>query len=163
MYDCTLAAHLIWLVWTASLGATPSAHVSGRVVHGTQPLPNARVMAALPATDMRFLDTLNDPNVEVFETRSNERGEYELTLTLPGSSPVEASFDTRCKGYRSSAGTMRSGGDIIRRTIGPGDQITVNFSLPSAMYVDGCVVDDEGLPVGGVEMITTIHNSTSFG
>lgn len=163
MCPITLRVFAAWGFCVGSSGApTETAVVSGRVVHDGVPLPNARVIAAVPAINMRDLDTLKDSGVQVFETLTNERGEYELTVDFPSTGPVEASFDARCEGYRSSAGTMISGGDFLVRSINPGDALMVDFKLPKAMYVSGRIIDEDGLPVEGVEITTTIHGGTWY-
>ena len=72
------------------------------------PLTDVRVRVAIPATDMRFVDTTT--HHKQAEARTDANGDYRLEV--PGiTKPTRISIDAMKPGYRRLVGTLMSGGD----------------------------------------------------
>ncbi len=132
--------------------ATPnqSGTITGRVVSERtgKPLANVLVRAGLGADlDMRFVRGMGTP---LYETRTNEQGEYNLTIPLSQEkTPSVIKLDAMTPGYRSSAGVMGTGGDFASVTLIPRGTGSYNFKLKEAIYLKGKIVDEAGIPIVG--------------
>ncbi len=126
---------------------TSVAVLSGRVTNEAgEPVRDARVIVALPARNMRFVDSKH----KTLEAQTDEKGEYRLQV--PTIRPTSVSFDVLKPGYRRSVGTLMSGGDARKVSIAPGTQADASFVLQPALYLKGTVVDEQGQPISGVEI-----------
>jgi beta-lactamase regulating signal transducer with metallopeptidase domain len=132
-----------------STGA-PAALLRGRVTNEAgAPLGNVRVRVAIPATDMRFVDS-STPH-EQLEAKSNTKGDYRLEL--PGiTKPTTISIDAMKPGYRRLVGTLMSGGDAKSIEVAPGTVAEASLILKPALYFAGVVVDEEGRPISAVNI-----------
>ncbi len=127
--------------------STSVAVLSGRVTNEAgEPVPEARVIVAIPARDMRFVDSKH----KTLEAQTDEKGEYRLEV--PTIKPTSVSFDVLKPEYRRSVGTLMSGGDAREVAIAPGAKADASFVLQPALYLKGTVVDEQGKPISGVEI-----------
>ncbi len=130
--------------------AAPFAVLRGRVTTKTgDPLPGVRVLVAIPAADMRFVDPGTDHMR--LEAKSDADGEYRLEL--PGiAGRTKVSIDAMMPGFRRLVGTLMAGGDPKDLEIDPGAAVEANLSLEPARYFAGIVVDEQGRPIPGVKV-----------
>ena len=95
----------------------PTAILHGRVTNdGGTPLADVRVRVAIPAADMRSVDSSTGHSLQ--ETQSDAKGEYRLELSGIAK-PTEISIDAMKPGYRRLVGTFMSGGDERTVTVAP--------------------------------------------
>ncbi|MHB1558583.1 MAG: carboxypeptidase-like regulatory domain-containing protein, partial [Isosphaeraceae bacterium] len=149
-----------------------AAILRGRVTDDAgAPLAGVRVRAAIPATDMRFVDFHRDlvdgPDVahKLIETRTDASGAYRLEI--PGiTGPTKVSLDAMTPGYRRLVGTLMSGGDPNEFEVKPGVETEAPVKLRPSLYFRGTVVDEQGKPIsrasvsanladGGIERTVT--------
>lgn len=157
----------VMLLAFSILSASPAlrgATVTGRVTAKAtgEPLKGARVIVAVPATDMRKLRHARDRH-GVFETVTDANGQYEIDVRI--SDKTEVSLDALCPAYRSSAGPLMLRGDNKKVVLSPRSSVIweVDFALEPALYVAGVVVDERGRPLAGVEVRAGLRGSSSFG
>jgi hypothetical protein len=152
-----LAVFPLLVAFTASVQAeeeadadsksTSVAMLSGRVTNEAgEPLREARVIVAIPARDMRFVDAKHN----TLEAHTDEKGEYRLEI--PTIKPTVVSLDVMKPGYRRSVGTLMSGGDAKEVSVAPGAKAEASFVLQPALYLKGSVVDEDGQQICGVEI-----------
>ena len=156
--------------------ATPVAVLRGRVTDKADaPLAGVRVIVAVPATDMHYVDTtLGQPprfdrskpgtgiDPDFLETTSDASGDYRLEL--PGlTKPLEFSFDARKPGYRRLVGMLMMRGDAKSVTVGPGQTVDANLALEPALYCRGVVVDEQGKPLPAVEISANMRMGRGSG
>ena len=124
--------------------------LSGRVTsHSGEPLEGVRIVVAIPATDMRFLDTKQ--HHKRLKAKTNASGEYRVEI--PGiTEPTKISMDAKHPGYCSLAGTLMSGSPGTDFEVTPGKAAEASFQLKLALYLKGVVVDEQGKPVAGVKV-----------
>ncbi|WP_148598392.1 carboxypeptidase-like regulatory domain-containing protein [Aquisphaera giovannonii] len=146
------------------------------------PLAEARILVAIPAADMRFIDAgttrklLKDAvDCRVLEARSDAGGNY--AVEVPGlSGRTEVSIDAMKPGYRRLSGTLMAGGDARKVGVTPGEPAeAAPLVLKPALYFRGVVVDEQGKPIpsvdinanavvgggaGGVELLTSRADGT---
>ncbi len=129
-----------------------AAILRGRVTdEAGAPLADVRVRAAIPAADMRFVDTSTDH--KQLEAKSDAKGDYRLEI--PGiSEPTTISIDAMKPGYRRLVGTLMAGGDARRVEVAPGTAAEASpLILVPALYVAGIVVDEQGKPIRSVKIV----------
>ena len=126
------------------------------------PLPGVRVVAAVPGTDMRFVNLHSGrvlevallraaPEFALVEARSDAGGNYRLEV--PGlAEPTKAAVDALAPGYRRLVGTLMRGGDPNDFTLEAGKEVEANLALEPASYYAGTVVDEGGRPIAGVQI-----------
>jgi beta-lactamase regulating signal transducer with metallopeptidase domain len=127
-----------------------AAILRGRVTNEEgAPLANVRVRVAIPAADMRFVDSTT-PHKQL-EAKSNTKGDYRLEI--PGiTKPTTISIDAIKPFYRRLVGTLMSGGDAKSVEVAPGATAEASLILKPALYVAGVVVDEEGKPIPAVKI-----------
>jgi bla regulator protein BlaR1 len=129
------------------------AQVNGTIVAGDtgEPIANALVRIAMPATDMRNIREGNESGSKLWDTRSDAKGHF--TVRFPAKKGSFA-IDVFSPGFRTVAGTYTSGGDfdLYRVPINKGQVREVNIRLRRAKYVAGTVVDQAGKPKAGVRV-----------
>jgi beta-lactamase regulating signal transducer with metallopeptidase domain len=137
-----------------------AAVLRGRVTdEAGAPLADVRVRVAIPAADMRFVDsgTLRKilipalPDYKLLEARSDARGDYRLEI--PGiAAPTKISIDAMKPGYRRLVGTLMAGGVAKDIEVAPGAPAEASLILKPALYFRGIVVDEQGKPIPAVEV-----------
>ncbi len=134
--------------------------VKGRVTDKAgQPLAASVVTVAIPAGDMR---QLQPDQHRLLQAKTDANGEYELEI--PGIvEPTKVSIDVASPGFRRSSGTLRSGGDYLSATVKANETVTVDASLQASRYYAGTVVDQDGVPLAGIEITATARTSRSSG
>ncbi len=135
--------------------------IHGRVTNEAgAPLPDAVVRAAVPDTDMRFV---NSRTHGVMETKTDATGEYRLEL--PGiTKPTKISLDAMHLGFRRMVGTLMSGGDTRSVEISPGATVEESLKLRGpTLYFSGTLVDEKGKPISGVEIAANANTPRSSG
>jgi beta-lactamase regulating signal transducer with metallopeptidase domain/protocatechuate 3,4-dioxygenase beta subunit len=122
--------------------------VSGRVTNKFgEPLAGTRVTVAIPAIDMRFVDS--EKSHKLLETKADADGNYRVeipNLKQHG----EVSVDVMQPGYSKLSGTLMRGGDEKRVKVAPGAMAEKSFSLEPSLYFKGIVLDENGKPIEGV-------------
>ncbi len=117
------------------------------------PLADVRVRVAIPAADMRFVDS-HTPHKQA-EARTDASGDYRLEV--PGiTKPTMISIDAMKPGYRRLVGTLMSGGDPRDVEVAPGKDAVAPLILRPALYFAGIVVDQQGKPIPGVEIYANV-------
>ena len=122
------------------------------------PLADVRVRVAIPAADMRFVDSIADLNFidadtvhKILEIRSDAGGTYRLEI--PGiAGRTKISIDAMKPGYRRLVGTLAAGGDAKPIESAPGGTAEASLILKPALYFKGIVVDEQGKPIPAVEV-----------
>ncbi|QEH39025.1 hypothetical protein OJF2_76370 [Aquisphaera giovannonii] len=145
------------------------------------PLADARILVAIPAADMRFVESgatgrpaEDAGKSRLLEARSDAKGEYRLEL--PGlSGRTSVSIDAMKPGYRRLSGTLMAGGDDRHLDVTPGETTeAAPLRLVPALHFRGVVVDERGRPmpslnvfaasvgrgIGGIEVTTTRADGT---
>jgi len=137
------------------------AQVNGTVVAGDtgQPVANALIRLATPATDMRNTRGRNESGSEIFETHSDANGRFTIRFPANGRS---FALDAFSPGFRTVAGTRSSGGDPQQGPIVKGQVWELDLRLHRARYVAGNVVDQEGRPRSGVEVSGRLVGNGTF-
>ena len=127
-----------------------AAILRGRVTNEAgAPLADVRVRVAIPAADMRFVDS-STPHKQL-EAKSDAKGDYRLEL--PGiTKPTTISIDAMKPGYRRLVGTLMSGGDAKSVEVAPGTTAEASLILKPALYFAGIVVDEQGKPIPAVKI-----------
>ncbi len=128
----------------------PTAVLKGRVTSKAgAPLPGVRVIVAIPAADMRFVDPATDhPRVE---GKTDANGDYQIKL--PGiEKRTTISIDAKIPGFRRLVGTLMRGGDARRVDVEPGSTAEANLQLVPARYLSGIVVDEQGQPIPSAQV-----------
>ncbi|HVJ87465.1 MAG TPA: carboxypeptidase regulatory-like domain-containing protein [Caulifigura sp.] len=145
----------------AEPAASSKAVIKGKVTDRTgQPIAEAVVRVAIPAADMRFIDSSSRHQQP--ETRTGPDGSY--SLEVPGlTQPTKVSLDAMKPGYRRLVGTLMSGGDVTDLSVTPGKEATANLSLDPAQYFKGVVVDEEGHPIPGVRVSGSADSAAASG
>ncbi len=143
---------------------TVGAHTAilrGRVTNEAgAPLGNVRVRVAIPAADMRFVDSTT-PHKQL-EAKSNTKGEYQLEI--PGiTMPTTISIDAMKPGYHRLGKSFLSGSDPKSVEVAPGATAEASLILKPALYVAGVVVDEEGKPISGVRISANAAFGTAWG
>lgn len=133
----------------------------GRVTDADDnPLADVRVRIAIPAADMRFVDS--STSHKRLETRTDASGNYRLEV--PGlAEPTQVSIDAMKPGYRRLVGTLMSGGDARRAEVAPGKAVESDMRLMPALYFAGTVVDEQGQPIAGVHVSANASSSRASG
>ncbi len=125
--------------------AAAVAVLRGRVTNDAgEALGGVRVRVAIPATDMRFVDS--KPRHKTFEAKTDAKGDYRLELPAI-TKPTIVSIDAMKPGYRKLVGTLMSGGDVKEVKVAPGEVAEASFALKPSLYLNGFVVDDHGKPI----------------
>jgi hypothetical protein len=119
------------------------------------PLADVRVRVAVPAADMRFVDTSTDHKQR--EARTDAKGEYRLEIPWI-TKRMRISIDAMKPGYRRLVGTGMMGGDPKDVEVEPGAEVEASLVLKPALYVAGVVVDEQGKPIPAVR----VHAMASF-
>ena len=135
--------------------------VTGQVVSekAGEALVGALVRVAVPATDMRFMRGGRDSaRHAIYEGRTDQNGRFRIEVPL-GENVADISLDAFSPGYRSAAGTFRSGGDfsLAKVPVQPDQQTDIIIRLPSALYIAGVVKDHQGKPFPGVQVIANMR------
>ena len=135
--------------------------LKGRVTNDAgAPLSDVRVRIAIPATDMRFVDSSS--NHKQLETETDAAGAYKLELSgIKKATTI--SIDAMKPGYRRLAGTLRSGGDQKDVEVAPGVAAEASLVLKPALYCKGIVVDEKGKPVPAVKISANAQFAHSSG
>ena len=137
-----------------------AATLTGRAVDQRgEPLADTLVRVAIPAVDVRHV--FPGSGHTTVEARTGKDGRYKIQLPLKSATTV--SFDALKPGFRSSSGTLQSGGDRIVRKVDRGTTAHASFVLESALYVAGVVVDEKDVPVPGVRVVATDWQTNSHG
>jgi hypothetical protein len=139
----------------------PSATVTGRVTDKRgKSLSEVRVIAAIPATDMRFVGPGTKHKVIVAKTDAG--GEY--WFEIPGiTRATKISLDAMKPGYGRWVGTLMSGGRTRDVEVAPGANVRADLTVTPALYVAGTVVDDRGKPLSGVQIASDLLTMTTRG
>ncbi len=117
------------------------------------PLADVRVRVAIPAADMRYVNSTTQP--KPLEARSDANGDYRLEL--PGiAGRTTISIDAMKPGYGRLVGTIMGGGDARRVEVEPGKAAEASLVLNPARYFRGVVVDEQGQPIPGVDVVATL-------
>ena len=158
---CSLLAGLAVVPISAGQDAPGAALLRGRVTSKAGvPLVDARVRVAVPAADLRADDL--GTNHRVFEARTDAEGRY--LVDLGGiTAPTSASIDAMAPGFRRLVGTFRAGGDAREVQIKPGATIEADLALEPARHYAGVVVDEEGRPIAGAQILSSIQSARSTG
>ncbi len=123
--------------------ATDLKIVSGQVFADEtgEPIKNALVRVAIPATDMRQVRVSTDR--KIYETFTDSNGDFKLEFVPDNEEDV--SVDVFAPGFRSAAGTFRSGPDDPKlrklQLYGSFGRLRSNLSisLPNALYISGII------------------------
>ncbi len=128
--------------------------LQGRLTDGAGvPLADVRVRVAIPAADMRYINSTTQP--KPLEARSDANGDYRLEL--PGiAGRTTISIDAMKPGYGRLVGTIMGGGDARRVEVEPGRAAQASLVLNPARYFRGVVVDEQGQPIPGVDVVATL-------
>ena len=111
--------------------AAAVATLSGRVTNDAgEPLPGVRVRVAIPATDMRFVDS--STGHKTLEARTGVNGEYRLELPAI-TKPTTVAIDAMKPGYCGLAGALMSGGDGKKVEVAPGVVAKTSFALKPSL------------------------------
>ena len=158
---CSLLAGLAVVPISAGQDAPGAALLRGRVTSKAGvPLVDARVRVAVPAADLRADDL--GTNHRVFEARTDAEGRY--LVDLGGiTAPTSASIDAMAPGFRRLVGTFRAGGDAREVQIKPGATVEADLALEPARHYAGVVVDEEGRPIAGAQILSSIQSARSTG
>jgi CBS domain-containing protein len=114
---------------------------------------DVRVRVAIPAADMRFVDT--SKHHKLLETKSDAKGDYRLEL--PGiTKRTTISIDAMKPGYRRLVGTLMAGGDEQSVDVEPDAVAEASLILRPARYFAGVVVDEQGKPIGAVQIAANL-------
>jgi protocatechuate 3,4-dioxygenase beta subunit len=142
-------------------GGAQTAILRGRVTNEAgAPLANVRVVVAIPAADMRFVDSTSPHQQR--DAKSNTKGDYRLEV--PGiTKPTTISIDAMKPGYRRLVGTIMSGGDPKSVEVAPGATAEASLVLKPGLYVAGVVVDEEGKPISGAKIWANVAVGTAGG
>ena len=136
---------------------TQTAVLEGRVTnHADDPLANVKVRVAIPATEMRFIDSESEH--KQLETQSDANGEYRLEIPAI-TKPATISVDAKKSGYRRLAGTLMRGGDARRVKLTPGVVSKASFALEPSIYIKGVIVDEDGKPVPEVDIAAHLQST----
>jgi hypothetical protein len=127
-----------------------AAILRGRVTNELgAPLADVRVRVAIPAADMRFVDSSTQH--KQLEAKSDANGDYRLEI--PGiKERTTISIDAMKPGYRRLVGTLMQGGDARSVEVAPGQTAEASLILRPALYFKGTFVDEQGKPISGVEV-----------
>lgn len=126
-----------------------SASLTGLVTNEAgEPLADAQVRVAIPATDMRFVDSSSDHKLR--ETKTDAAGEYKFEFPEIRE-PTTLSVDVMKPGYRRMSGTLHSGGAPLETKVAPGTGIRTTSTLIPGIYFKGVVVDEQGQPITAVK------------
>lgn len=137
----------------------PATAIHGRVTDETgAPLADALVRVAIPATDMRFIDS--GSRHKLLETRTDASGGYRIELP-DIKHPTPVSIDAMVPGQRRLVGTLYSGGDPRRVEAKPGETAEASMTLIPALYFKGVVVDEHGQPIPAVEVAANANTDVS--
>ena len=123
-----------------------------------EPLAGVRVRAAIPASDMRFVNP--GSNQILFEAITDDSGEYRLEIAGI-TKPTIISVEAMKRGYRRLSGTLMRGGDAPRPEIVAGVVTETNLKLELARYFKGVVEDENGKPIPAVEISANANTSRS--
>ncbi len=136
--------------------------IQGRVTNDAgEPLADARVRVAIPATDMRFVDSSSDH--QLLETKTDASGAYRLELPEVKLSTTVA-IDAMSPGYSRLVGTLFLGGNAKTVEVTPGTVTEAALTLKPALYLKGIVVDEQGQPIPSVEISANLNTArSSFG
>ena len=133
--------------------------ILGRVTDESgNPLVGAVVRVAIPATDMRFVNSSSDH--QLLETKTDAIGAYRLELPEVKQSTT-VSVDAMIPGYRRLVGTLYGGGDPRRVEVAPGAVTEASMTLIPALYFKGVVVDEQGQPIPAVEVSANANTDHS--
>ena len=138
-----------------------TAILRGRVTNEAgAPWPMFASRVAIPAADMRFVDSTT-PHKQL-EAKSDAKGDYRLEI--PGiTKPTTISIDAMKPGYRRLVGTLMSGGDAKNVEVAPGTTAEASLILKPALYFAGIVVDEHGKPIPGVKISANAAFGTGWG
>jgi len=135
--------------------------VHGRVTNEAgAPLADVRVLVAIPATDMRFLNST--ASVRKLDARTDAKGQYRLKISGIAK-PTMISLDAMKPGYRRLVGTLMRGGDARTIQVAPGVELQASMGLVPGLYFAGVVVDEKGKPIPDVEISADSNTSISSG
>lgn len=150
--------------------AGPNAILQGRVTdENDAPVADVRILIAIPAVDMRFMDWVSDSGVEDFpkpktrlDARTDAKGNYRLEI--PGlTKPAQISIDAMKPGYRRLSGTLMRGGDARKAEVIPGKVAESSMTLVPALHFAGTVVDEQGKPIPSVQIAAAARSSSASG
>ncbi len=139
-----------------------TAILRGRVTNEAgAPLAGVRVLVAIPAMDMRFVDAGAERGFvrgyrdhkphKLLEARSDAAGDYRLEI--PGiASRTPVSIDGIKPGYRRLAGLSMSRVDPRIVDVAPGETAEASLILTPALHLAGIVVDEHGKPIPAVKI-----------
>jgi hypothetical protein len=136
------------------------------VIHGLvvdendAPLPDALIRIAIPAGDMRFVDSTT--NHKVVEARAGGDGKFRVELDGI-EEPVQVSLDAMKPGYRRLSGTLMEGGRHAALEVRPGASAEIDLTLLPARYFAGQVVDKRGKPISKVRVRAMSRTETATG
>ena len=140
-----------------------SVTISGQVIEedAGKPIIGALVRIAIPATDMRKVRVLTDH--VLYETNTNDKGNFNIELPLNDARYI--SVDVLAQGFRTAAGTYRSGGDFLlyKIAVEPDEAINLSIKLPKALYIAGTVKDDNGKVISGVKIHGQMTDKKGYG
>ena len=141
--------------------AATDTFLSGRVTNEAgEPLDDALVRVAIPATDMRYVDSNSDH--KRLETLSNANGEYRLELSRIAK-PTTVSLDVMKPGYSRSVGTLMGSGDVREVKIVPNSIAEASFTLKPSLYLKGVVVDENGKSIVAARVSSTALYAQALG
>ena len=138
-----------------------TATISGNVRNEAgEAIPQAVVRIAIPAADMRLVDSSSGHRL--MEVRTATDGSYKFEIPEISQS-TKVSLDAMKPGYRRLVGTLMSGGDVTDVHVAAGKPITANLTLKPAQYIKGVVVDENGQPIAGVKVGANANSLMSSG
>lgn len=125
-----------------------AAIVYGRVTNESDdPLADARVSVAVPATNMRFLDARARQRLREATTDANGN----FWLELPGvAKTTTISVDAAEPGYERFSADRN--GFLLRVAVTPGVPRELTLKLKPSRYFNGVVVDEQSQPIPGVQV-----------
>jgi serine/threonine protein kinase len=131
-------------------------NVSGAVISEKtgRPLSGARVRIASPARDMR---QARDGTEEVIELLTDGEGGFAARIPDYGTYSVDAFLP----GYRSAAGTLAAWNHLASK-LSTSERTKVTIKLQPALYASGITVDEDGVPVSGVEVVARIYTARTY-